>query len=1609
MKATARWGRRGLRRRQSVVGHARAAARGLEPMEPRLLLSVQPVVAGSVYIEEDLGSDLHGDTFILTFEGGAPGTQLLSIEINGDQNSPGFNVGDVFFDTETNPLASGFGRFGADESFPLQIESAEGISQVRWFVNDGTSRLRFEFEGFDPGEVLRFSIDVDEVEDYDPSETDTQTINDGFDPITSGVEFQGSTFVADFSAPNFEPLQITSSFVNRYDPLLEDHDLELPPDDEGGKRDRTAGTVVTGEQIVIPGQLSGYVYHDENMNGVRDAGEKGIGGVVIRAVPLDTVVDQAVQTAETDANGQYLFPELMPGTYQLVEVDQPENFIDWLDQAGTVNGVPSGTAINPGDMIDQIELPGGGIGEDYDFGEILPVEISGQVHLATPDGDCFSEDVEHEPVVGARIELYDAQGNLVATDTTDQNGRYHFRSLMPGTYKVVEYTPEGLFEGGAQAGFVNGVSRGTVVGPNSVTEIVLGSGEVIQRVDFCEVEPVSIRGRVQLSTPDGDCFGEDVEHEPLANVLIRLLNEQGSEVAQTRTDAQGNYSFFDLEPGTYSLVEETPEGYLEGGARVGWIDDLVSSDAFTDGPNRIDQIVLGPGQNGTRFDFCEHAPASLEGYVYHDRDNDGRRDAGEEGIGAVRVQLINESGQVVAERETLSDGRYRFDTLEAGLYRIVESHPANWLDGQDAAGTINGQVVGVAANPGDAISQIQLGWGEAGVDYNFGELLTTSIFGDVHLSTVDGDCFSEDREHEPVAGARVELLDAQGRTLQVTETDANGQYAFRDLAPGEYQVREFTPAGLIDGGARPGTVFGRSVGIVQDAGLVTQITLQSGEQIEDVDFCEHEPSEIRGFVYHDLNNNGQRFLSEPGIGGVTVLLVDTSGTEVMRTTTDASGAYRFEGVHAGTYRIVERQPVGYEDGLDSAGRIDGVPVGTAVNPGDQIIDVSIGWGQLGRDYNFGELLPASIAGFVYVDMDHDCVMDPEDRSLAGVTIELVDADGHVVATQQTDGDGRFRFERLKPGTYTVREIQPDDYFDGGLVVGSGGGDGRIDNQISDIKVASGDNWRDYQFCELPPGMLSGYVFQDGANIVLMPGDALPQNISELRDGQFTSDDRPLAGVVLELGSGVPGDTFLGHQALPGTYPDGVIRTVTNAQGYYEFTGLPPGNFAIYEVQPTGYVDGIDTPGTLPAIAINYPIPPDVEPLIAALRPDHNYDAIIRITLGVGQSSELNNFSEVRAEPFPIPFPVPPTRPAEPFPERVIPPPALLVAPVVEPLSYRPTPYGRFRGVTASTWHLSVVDGGTPRGDGMHLPEGGPYWTDDGEVYEAGWNDPRANQMEWVVPQLDRVNQHRTFGMRQSIALAGDFNGDGFAEVAFYFEGQWFIDINGNWQWDDEDLWAKLGHRDDQPVVGDWDGDGKDDIGVFGLAWPGDPRAVRREPGLPDRQNESSGVVKNAPPRPEEAAQGTRELRLSRNGPTRSDIIDHVFHYGTTGDIAVAGDWNGDGIANIGVFHKGLWHLDRNGDGQFTDDDDVEAEFGQEGDTPIVGDFDGDGVDEIGILRAGQLFLDMNRNYRIDDGDTVVIIDQPAGRPVVADFDGDGKDEVAMAYDNMRFVEIDARR
>ncbi|MBN2022004.1 MAG: carboxypeptidase regulatory-like domain-containing protein [Pirellulales bacterium] len=1113
--------------------------------------------------------------------------------------------------------------------------------------------------------------------------------------------------------------------------------------------------------------------------------------------------------------------------------------------------------------------------------------------------------------------------------------------------------------------------------------------------------PITLSGTVYEDL-DLDLI-RDAGESGLAGVSLTLYVWDGQNYVTTgrttHTLADGTYAFTDVEPGTYRVVETQPSGYLSVGATAGTVDGLTrgaasSADVITD-------VALLGGEDSVHNDFAEVRPASLSGHVYHDVDNDGVFDPGETGIGQVLVRVEWMGGDtfppddefpddefpdddlfpwdIVAqdpiEVYTNADGFWSVGNLMPGEYRVTEVTPVGYIDGLDAAGSAGG----AAHNPGDLIDGVVLAAAQAGINYDFGELLPGRLCGYVYVDANDN--LQRDDTDPGIPGVQLVLLDADGNpTGDVVWTDANGLYCFTDLVPGTYGIREIHPTEYVDGVDTPGTLGG----VAHNPGdLIDDIHLGSGQWGKQNNFGERERVSLSGYVWEDDDNDGLRESGEAGIGGVTVELLDAyrNPTGITRVT-DANGYYIFDLLEPGVYGVAETQPTAYKDGLDAVGTAGGI----AHNPGDRLTEAALVGGFHAVEYNFGELRPALIAGNVFVDLDGDCIRDAGETPIPGVTIHLVDAEGNRIATTKTAANGTYQFVDLAPGTYGLEEIQPSNYLDGCEKVGSAGGIVPSNDRMAKITLAPGTKGVDYNFCELRPASISGYVFQDGPAVVLFPGQTMPQ-VASIRDGQRTADDQPIAGVTLQLcdGSGAPELDARGNP----------ITTKTDANGYYEFTGLAPGVYSVIQVHPEGYIDGIDTPGSLGGLAVNAHEP--LDPLtLGLLAVDPKDDAILQIVVSAGETAVSYNFSEVQVQQNYIPPIPPPPRPPIPLPAvpTVFEPQPMLRSDHVLVTMEVPSHYGGGGVPPGFAWHLSVINAGYPR-----------QRRDNADVVEQAL--PRYfNPVAWVGTALDggqwsladaegRVVEDRVFGMPGAIPVTGDFNGDGIDEIGVFLDGQWFLDLNGNGVWDEGDFWAQLGDEGDLPVTGDWDGDGKDDIGIFGKAWVGDPRAVAVEAGLPDSQNQPTGRYKNLPPAPEDAPQRKRIMKSTSEGTLRADVIDHVFLYGAGGDKAVAGDFNGDGVATVGIFRNGSWFLDVDGNGRWSAGDVYVEGFGQRGDLPVVGDFNRDGIDELGVYRNGTWHLDTNGDRQLDSSDAVIQLGGADDRPVVGDFDGDGVDQIGV--------------
>ncbi|QDV25671.1 Large cysteine-rich periplasmic protein omcB precursor [Aureliella helgolandensis] len=118
--------------------------------------------------------------------------------------------------------------------------------------------------------------------------------------------------------------------------------------------------------VAVPKSISGVVYVDMNRNGINDAGDQMLPGVTVVLTGTDITSATINQSATTDANGAYIFSNLLPGTYTVTQT-QPAGYQDGAANAGTGSTTTPTTSAN---QITNITL-GTTDAVAFDFGDLL--------------------------------------------------------------------------------------------------------------------------------------------------------------------------------------------------------------------------------------------------------------------------------------------------------------------------------------------------------------------------------------------------------------------------------------------------------------------------------------------------------------------------------------------------------------------------------------------------------------------------------------------------------------------------------------------------------------------------------------------------------------------------------------------------------------------------------------------------------------------------------------------------------------------------------------------------------------------------------------------------------------------------------------------------------------------------------------------------------------------------------------------------------------------------------------------------------------------------------------------------------------------------------------
>ena len=882
------------------------------------------------------------------------------------------------------------------------------------------------------------------------------------------------------------------------------------------------------------GTVSGTVYNDINGDGRQEMGEPGIGGVEVAIWRGNA----KYLTTTTNVDGSYLFVNLLPGGYTVIETDPPGYTSVTPNEVFVVLGQYRAATVN--------------------FGDRAVGVISGIV-FDDRNGNGI-QDIDENGIGGVRVELVSITTTLVVTTSGD--GSYLFVAL-PGNYWVYETDPQGYVSTTPNLAFV------------AVT--VGGSASV----NFGDM-PIGMIIGVVFNDLDSDGV-QDASEMGLGGVEIEL---NGAVVITTTTTGNGTYRFSNIISGTYSLIETDPPGYVSttpnyrlvavspggsatadfGDQPVGLVSGIVYNDCNgnglqDEGENGISGVLITlsgysnitttTAGNGTYLfqgitsdkyavietdlpgyvsstpndyvvfvaaggsaiaNFGDRQMGTVSGVVFYDGDGNGQQDAGEDGIGGVVIQLVS-SGSTLTTT-TIGNGSYQFNLVSPGNYTVIETDLPGYV-----SSTPNSVDIYVAS---DGAAQA-----------NFGDLQMGTVSGVVWYD-YNGNGTQEPGEYG-LGNKRVELI---GVTTRVITTTGDGSYIFTAVDPGSYTVHIQTIDGMVN--TTPGT----------------QQVWVGANGSASANFGFQPRGSIVGTVYYDINGDGVKDLSEHGISGVQVQLLNSYDELVGVIVTTGDGSFEFRDLIPDRYTVHEIDPNGF----------------VSSTPNSVIVGMADG----GSYYvEFGDVEPATIRGMVYNDRNANRKRDSGEAGIDSVTISLYQ-EQTLLDIQETRDGGLFAFTGLLPGTYTVRETDLPGYVSS------------TSNNVTVRVPANGSVG--VSFGDLIPGRVNGVAFYDtNGNGVQQSGEnglgELPIRLQS-QDGAINRLVSTDIRGYYEFPSLMPGTYIVTGPTLPGlshTTPPRVTVFVSAA-------GSAAVNFGYVEGTISGQVSALLKQRThLPGWVYNYPM------------------------------------------------------------------------------------------------------------------------------------------------------------------------------------------------------------------------------------------------------------------------------------------------------------------------------------------------------------------------------------------------------------------------------------
>ena len=879
--------------------------------------------------------------------------------------------------------------------------------------------------------------------------------------------------------------------------------------------------------------LGDRVWLDMDKNGKQDEGELGIEGIKVEL--YDT--NEKIKETQTDENGTYSFANLTAGEYSVKFIIQD----GWVfTKANEGNDNQDSDADRQSGKTAPLLLENGESNLSLDAGIYQTPKPSISIEIVTNGGDSnnivvgdtitWSYTIENTGNVNlSNIELIDDKQGVVSCPQDTLVIQEDMVCEKTGTAVLGEYN-----------------SSATVKSLDPEGESVTNSDSSGYIGKEAPVELGALGDRVWL---DIDRNGiQDNGEAGVSGVKIKLIDIEGREVASSRTNESGNYSFEKLEPKEYRVVFELPTGYRVTKQNQGG-DNTKDSDTNPTGQTALITVIAGEEIKSIDMGIYQ-APAKVGNRVWYDKNENGIQDANERGIAGIEVELYDHSNNLISTKSTNAQGIYQFGDLVPNKYYVRFIVPNGYTISPKEKGGNDSQDSDVDSSGKTEIVTLVAGQENNSLDMGLFQKLVKlgdKVWYDANKNGI------QDSGESGIKDIQVELYRANGEFVTQTMTDNSGLYLFDALIPDKYYI-VFTPSAGYAISTKDQGGDDTKDSDADSSGRTSIFTLESGRDNATVDMGLYQQRVSFGnFVWLDTNHNGIQDEGENGVKDVNVTLFGSDGA-VASMVTDENGNYLFTGIAPGDYYAeFKLLPSGHILAPKNEGNDREKDSDVYKNADRRFVteETTLIAGQNSLEWDMGifkTVCPPSkavVGDLVWSDVNKNGIQDIGESGIEGIKVALYNYNtDEKIATTTTNENGNYEFTSIDIGEYylifdipTGYFVSPQDQSDSDAIDSDTNSEGRTD------------------VITLQAGKINSTVDM-----------GLHQKGSTVGDRVWYDENSN--GIQDEGELGVNGVSVV----LKDSADNSVDSTVTNASGEYHFTNVNVGTYTIvFSNIPSDYI------------------------------------------------------------------------------------------------------------------------------------------------------------------------------------------------------------------------------------------------------------------------------------------------------------------------------------------------------------------------------------------------------------------------------------------------------